>query len=111
MKTIKEKKEGATPSDRRVPVQELQAARQTVRLCSGLSRLELARTICEHWGWVTASGSYKVSACLNVLEELARQGRLELPQKRRMTRWSTDQAFGAVRTRRTEPGAPLVGGL
>ena len=35
METIKEKKESATPSDRRVTVQELEAARQTVRLCSG----------------------------------------------------------------------------
>jgi Domain of unknown function (DUF4338) len=95
----------------RISPQQLQAARQTVRLCSGLSRLELARTICEHWGWETASGSYKVTACLNVLEELERQGRLELPQKRRMTRWSTDQASGAVPTQRTQPGAPLVGAL
>ena len=95
----------------RITPQELEAARQTVRLCRGLSRLELARTICEHWGWLTASGSYKVTACLNVLEELERQGRLRLPDKRPMTRWKTDQASGAVVTPRTEPGAPLQGGL
>jgi hypothetical protein len=95
----------------RITPQELEAARQTVRLCPGLSRLELARTLCEHWGWVTASGSYKVSACLNLLEELERQGRLRLPGKRRMTRWTTDRASGAVPSQRTQPGAPLVGGL
>ena len=95
----------------RITPQELEAARQTVRLCSGLSRLELARTICEHWGWVTASGSYKVTACLNVLEELERQGRLRLPTKRPMTRWSTDRASGAVPTQRTQSGAPLRGTL
>lgn len=95
----------------RITPQELEAARQTVRLCQGLSRLELARTICEHWGWLTASGSYKVTACLNVLEELERQGRLRLPGKRPMTRWNTDQASGAVVTPRTEPGAPLRGWL
>jgi Domain of unknown function (DUF4338) len=94
-----------------ITCQQLQAARQTVRLCSGLSRLELARTVCEHWGWVTASGSYKVTACLKVLEDLEQQGLLHLPPKRKMTRWSTDQASGAVPTLRTEPGAPLVGGL
>jgi hypothetical protein len=109
METIKEKKEGATPSDRRVTVQELEAARQTVRLCSGLSRLELARTICEHWGWVTASGSHRVTACLKLLEELEGQGLLRLPGKRRMTRWHTDQAGGAVPTQRTNPGVPLLG--
>lgn len=97
--------------ERRITPQELEAARQTVRLCSGLSRLELARTICEHWGWVTASGSYKVTACLNVLEEWERQGRLQLPGKRRMTRWSTDRASGAVPTQRTKPGTPRVGAL
>lgn len=90
---------------------ELEATRQTVRLCSGLSRLELARTICEHWDWVTASGSHKVTACLKVLEEWEQQGLLRLPGKRRMTRWKTDQASGAVPTQRTEPGTPRVGGL
>jgi hypothetical protein len=108
LETIKEKKEGATPSGR-VTVQELEAARQTVRLCSGLSRLELARTICEHWGWVTASGAHRVTACLKVLEELEGQGLLRLPGKRRMTRWNTDQAGGAVSTQRTNPGVPLLG--
>ena len=109
METIDEKKAGPIPGPRRVTVQELEAARQTVRLCSGLSRLELARTICEHWGWVTASGSHKVTACLNVLEELEQQGLLRLPGKRRMTRWKTDQAGGAVLTQRTNPRAPLLG--
>ena len=97
--------------ERRITSEQLQAARQTVRLCSGLSRLELARTVCEHWGWVTASGSYKVTACLKVLEDLEEQGLLQLPPKRKMTRWSTDQASGAVRTQRTQPRAPLVGRL
>ena len=111
METIDEKKEGPTPGPRRVTVQELEAARQTVRLCSGLSRLELARTICEHWDWVTASGSPKVTACLKVLEEWEEQGLLRLPGKRRMTRWNTDQASGVRATPRTEPGTPLVGRL
>jgi hypothetical protein len=49
--------EVADRGDRRITLQELEGARQTVRLCAGLSRKELARTICEHWGWVTATGS------------------------------------------------------
>ena len=47
---------------REISSQELEAARETVKLCSGLSRTELAETICEHWGWVTASGASKVTA-------------------------------------------------
>ena len=101
----------AAEGDPRITPQELAAARQTVRLCSGLSRTELARTICEHRGWVTASGSYKVTACLKILEEWEERGLLGLPGKRRMTRWNTDQACGAVATQRTEPGTSLVGEL
>jgi hypothetical protein len=106
-----ETKPGAIRSGRQITDVELEAARQTVRLCSGLSRLELARTICEHWDWVTASGSHKVTACLKVLEEWEQQGLLRLPGKRKMTRWNTDQASGAVATQRTEPGTALVGPL
>lgn len=96
---------------RKITREELEAARETVGLCSGLSRKELARTVCEHWGWVTATGRHKETACLNVLEELEAKGHLRLPGKRKMTRWSSDQAGGAVRTLRTKPGAPLVGDL
>jgi hypothetical protein len=111
MKIPKEEMEGTVRAGRRVTLSEMEEARQTVRLCSGLSRTELARTICEHWGWVTASGSHKVTACLNVLEELEQKGLLRLPGKRRMTRWSTDQACGAEPTQRTNPGTPLAGEL
>lgn len=99
---------GAVRGGRLIRPGELEAARQTVRLCSGLSRLELARTICEHWDWVTASGAHKVTACLRVLEEWEQEGLLRLPGKRRMTRWNTDQASGARATQRTEPGLTLV---
>ena len=111
MTMITEAMAGATRSGGRITLPELEAARQTTRLCAGLSRLELARTICEHWGWVAASGSHKVTACLKVLEEWEHQGLLRLPAKRPMTRWRTDQASGAVPTPRTNPGAPLVGPL
>jgi hypothetical protein len=98
-------------SEGRTTPRQLEAARQTVRWCSGLSRTELARTICEHWGWVTASGSYKVTACLKVLEQWEGRGLLRLPGKRPMTRWKTDRACGAVLTQRTNSGSPLVGEL
>ena len=100
--------ERAVRGDPRIMPQQLAAARQTVRWGSGLSRTELARTICEPWGWVTASGSCKVTAGLKVLAEWAARGLLRLLGKRRMTGWHTDRACGAVRPQRTEPGAPLV---
>jgi len=96
---------------RKITLEELSAARETVRLCSGLSRKELVRTVCEHWGWVTATGSHKETACLKVLEELEEKGHLRLPGKRKMTRWGSDQACGAEPTLRTTSRAPLVGEL
>ena len=86
---------------RKITAQEIDAARETVRLCRGLSRRELAETICEHWGWVTASGSLKLTACLNVLEELERNGELQLPPKRKKP--STERVRGARHTKRTAP--------
>ena len=68
---------------RKITGQEIKAACETARLCSGLSRRELAETICEHWGWVTASGALKLTACLKVLEELELRGDLRLPPKKR----------------------------
>ena len=86
---------------RKITAQEIEAARETVRLCHGLSRRELAETICEHWGWVTASGSLKRTACLNVLEELERHGELQLPLKQKKP--STECVRGARHTKRTAP--------
>lgn len=95
---------------RKITAQEIEAARETVRLCGGLSRRELAETICEHWGWVTASGALKLTACLKVLEELEQQGELKLPPKKKKP--STERVRGARHTRRTEvPDEKLVGAL
>lgn len=106
----KEKTKGIVRCGREIPAHEIEAARETVRLCSGLSRKELAETICEHWGWVTASGSHKVTACLNVLEELERKGELQLPAKHK--RPNTERVRGAEHTQRTAaPKETLIGKL
>jgi len=93
---------------REISSQELEAARETVKLCSGLSRAELAETICEHWGWVTASGAGKVTACLNVLEELERNGEIQLPAKH--NRPNTERVRGAQHTKRTAPPEEAISG-
>ena len=111
MTIAQEGNQSADSSQRPIWPEELEAARQTVRWCAGLSRTELARTICEHWGWVSATGAAKVTACLKVLEGLEERGLLRLPGKRPMSRWQTDQARGAVLSPSTRPGAPLVGEL
>lgn len=66
---------------RTVGLEEIRHAQEVVRLCSGLSRVELARTLCEHWGWIGATGKLQVRACGKLLEMLANRGLLELPAK------------------------------
>ena len=51
-----------------------------------LSRKELGKTVCEHWGWKTKRGRSRVRLALRVLEELERLGVLSLPPKRQQPR-------------------------
>jgi len=78
----------------------------TVEACRGLSRKELAMTICEHLSWYSASGSPKVDACLKLLKQLEAQGELRLPAKRVSLprRWEEPG-----RSRRSDPQPPIEG--
>ena len=58
----------------------------TVSLYPGLGRRELGSTICEHLGWFTPNGDYRVQACLRMLEQLEELGILRLPAKRESMR-------------------------
>lgn len=83
--------------------------RETVELLPRLSRLELAKTLCEHLAWYTASGTYRTDACLGLLERLEARGLLCLPEKkatavRRRTRSEVGSEAAA-------PGAALRGAL
>ena len=71
-----------TFSGRRVNRQQIADIQETVALFPNDSRNELAKTICEHLGWRTAKGAYKVGACLGMLETLESHGILKLPPKR-----------------------------
>jgi len=66
---------------REITPADLRHAREVVELCAGLSREELAHTLCEHWGWMTASGAHKVQACMKLLEKLEGEGLIRLPEK------------------------------
>lgn len=90
--------------------EEVEAIQETVSACSGLSRSELAFTVCEHLEWRTASGSLKRDACLKLLEKLELQGLLRLPQMqttapmRRLKKQPKP-------TQRTEAVAPVEGSV
>jgi hypothetical protein len=60
---------------------ELALMREVVESCSGLSRTELAQTLCELLGWKRLSGGLKAQECREFLEQLELSGALVLPER------------------------------
>lgn len=56
---------------------------QIVEHYGGLSRTELASTLCELLDWTRANGKLKTVECRQFLEQLEHEGLLRLPEKRR----------------------------
>ena len=67
---------------REVTGKEISEIKETVGLFTNLSRTELTATICEHLEWFTASGGYKLDACMKLLEKLEAEDFFRLPAKR-----------------------------
>jgi len=61
---------------------EVEQIQETVWVFSKLSRFELAQTLCEHLGWVSAKGAHKVDSCLKALRRLEVLGLIQGPAKR-----------------------------
>ena len=108
-------------SGRAFSVQEVTLIGEVVRDCSGLSRRELARTVCELLRWRRPNGRLKARECRQFLERLDADGALVLPDKRqgraapwrpgarRSRRAGATQAAAAVSSppaRRRKPGHP-----
>jgi hypothetical protein len=66
----------------RVSAEDLELIRGTIQDCGGLSRTELAHTICELLDWRRPNGRLKAHECRLFLEELAEEGILRLPGTR-----------------------------
>ena len=60
---------------------DLDLIRWTANRFSGLSRTELARTICENLPWLAPNGQLRVHECLPLLEQLAEAEVIKLPAK------------------------------
>ena len=94
-------------SGRAVGPDELALIREVVASCAGLSRMELAHTVCELLGWTRPRGALKGRECREFLERLDALGGLGLPAKRR------GRPLGARTqvpvTARGDPGVPLTG--
>lgn len=68
--------------DRLFTGQDLELIRWTVRRFPGLSRMELAYTLCENLPWKAPNGQVRVHACLPLLARLEAAGLVALPAKR-----------------------------
>ena len=71
-----------TFSGRRFKPAELAEIREVVACCPGLSRTELAKTVCELLEWARPSGTLKSRECLEFLETIDAEGIIRLPERR-----------------------------
>jgi len=62
--------------------QEVSLIQEVVETCAGISRLELAHTVCELLEWKRPGGGLKARECRDLLERLEGQGVLTLPDKK-----------------------------
>jgi hypothetical protein len=74
--------EGPRFCGRPVDEQQFQLVEHLVQCFGGLSRTELAATICEQLGWLRPSGKPKTVECRQWLEALAKRALIDLPQRR-----------------------------
>jgi hypothetical protein len=94
-------------SGRAVGPAELALIREVVEGCAGLSRMELAHTVCELLGWTRPRGALKGRECREFLERLDALGVVGLPAKRR-GRPAGSRTHVPV-TARGDPGVSLTG--
>lgn len=94
---------------RKFAVGELEMIRELVASCGGLSRAELAKTVCELLGWRRRNGSLKGLECRQYLEQLDRCGYLCLPAKRQ--RRPPGSSIRISKTRQGEAGAVVEGSV
>jgi hypothetical protein len=62
--------------------EEISLVHEVVTTCGGISRKELAYTICELLDWKRVNGKLKERECRDFLEQLEYQGVLKLPEKK-----------------------------
>ena len=83
--------------------------RRVVEIYGGLSRTELASTVCELLGWERPNGGLKTIECRQFLESLQERSVIELPAPRVGRRRGSRTAV--VESAEGEAREPLVGSL
>ena len=77
---------------REITADEVVLIQDVVKRFPKLSRQEIAQTLCEHLSWHAPSGAPKVKNCLMLLERLADQELVLLPDKSARGRLTTDKS-------------------
>ena len=67
---------------REFTAEEVSLIQEVIETCAGISRTELAYTVCELLEWRRANGGLKARECRDLLERLESQGVLTLPAKK-----------------------------
>ncbi len=89
--------------------EEVSLIQEVVQTCSGISREELANTVCELLQWKRASGRLKARECRDLLERLESRGVLALPEKRPTGSRKPQRRF--TTTGKEHPGSRLTGSV
>lgn len=89
--------------------EELGLIREVVDTCAGLSRTELAKTVCELLDWRRGNGSLKALECRQYLEQLETCGWVRLPMRRR--RRPQGSTTRIPKTPGGEPSPAVVGSV
>ena len=92
---------------RRLTRRQIADVQRTARSFPGLSRNELAHTVCEHLNLHAPSGGNRVHTARRLLEQLEELGILVLPDKDESKRRGAQKA--PAWTARSEPGAEIGG--
>ena len=66
----------------RINREEIEEISEIVSSCHGISRTELANTVCELFDWKRATGKLKTVECRQFLEDLYDKGIISLPERR-----------------------------
>jgi hypothetical protein len=81
---------------REFSAKEISLIQEVVETCGGISRNELANTVCELLEWKRLNGRLKNRECQELLAQLESKGILELPEKRQDGNSSARKCKAAV---------------
>lgn len=89
--------------------EEISLIQEIIQSCGGISRTELANTVCELLGWKRPAGKLKGRECRDLLQRLESQGLFSLPQ--RQSPGATGPRRSIAPAERTEAESHLTGSV